>query len=187
MPSLRCFIALPTSPDVKDAISAIQQKLIETSADVRWETSDKFHITLKFLGNCEPSKLSLLTAQLELLPRNVSSLRVIYNKVGAFPTEQRPRVVWIGAEPEESLMRLQHDVETLCERFGFERENRQFHPHITLGRVKGTKNMGRLTETLKSLTLEPIQAHCTHFDLVRSDLKPSGSVYTTLKSFPLHA
>jgi len=184
MPSLRCFIALPTSPDVKDAINAIQKRLIATEADVRWESIDKFHITLKFLGKCEPSKLSLLTSQLELLPRNVSTLRVIYNKVGAFPTEQSPRVVWIGAEPDESLMRLQNDVETLCERFGFERENRQFHPHITLGRVKGTKNVGRLTETLKSLTLQSIQAVCTHFDLMRSDLKPSGSVYTVLRSFP---
>lgn len=185
MASLRCFIALPTSPETKNSISAIQKTLTETNADVRWETPDKFHITLKFLGNCEPSKLSLLTSQLELLPRNVSSLRVSYNKVGAFPTEQRPRVVWIGAELDETLMRLQNDVETLCERLGFERENRAFHPHITLGRVKGTKNMGRLTETLKSLTLEPIQAVCTHFDLIRSDLKPG--VYTVLRSFPFQA
>ena len=187
MTSLRCFIALPTSSDVKDAIGALQKKLIATDADVRWETPDKFHITLKFLGNCEASRLSLLTAQLELLPRNVSSLRVSYNKVGAFPDEPRPRVVWIGAEPHETLMRLQNDVEALCERFGFERENRTFHPHITLGRVKGTKNMGRLTETLKSFTLKPIQAVGTHFDLIRSDLKPSGSIYTVLRSFPFQA
>jgi 2'-5' RNA ligase len=187
MPSIRCFIALPTSRETKDMISAIQKTLVNTDADVRWETSDKFHITLKFLGNCEPSKLSLLISQLEMLPRNVSSLRVSYNKVGAFPDEQRPRVVWIGAEPDETLMRLQNDVESLCERFGFEHEIRAFHPHITLGRVKGPQNMGRLTETLKSLTLEPIHAHCTHFDLVRSDLKPSGSVYTVLRSFPFQA
>lgn len=187
MTGIRCFIALPSHQDVKQAISIIQQKLIETGADVRWETPDKFHMTLKFLGNCEPSKLALLTAQMELLPRNVSILRVGYNKVGAFPNEQRPRVVWIGAEPDETLMRLQRDVESLCERFGFERENRAFHPHITLGRVKGTRNMGRLTETLKSLTLEPIQSVCTHFDLMRSDLKPSGSVYTVLRSFPFQA
>ncbi len=184
MPSIRCFVALPTSPEIRQAITSVQKQLIQTNADVRWETPDKFHITLKFLGNCEPSKLALLTSQLELLPRNVSSLRVSYNKVGAFPDEQRPRIVWIGAEPHETLIRLQNDVEALCGRFGFEQENRVFHPHITLGRVKGTKNMGRLTETLKSLTLEPIQAQCTHFDLVRSDLKPSGSVYTVLRSFP---
>ncbi|MBI3004977.1 MAG: RNA 2',3'-cyclic phosphodiesterase [Ignavibacteriales bacterium] len=187
MPSLRCFIALPTPEDVKNKISELQSKLKEAEADVKWDSPEKFHITLKFLGKFEQSTIDSLSSRLELLPQNVSYIRALFNSVGAFPSLQRPKVIWVGIEHTEELRRLQSDIELLCAEFGYVREEREFHPHITLGRVKGNKNLHRLTESLKSLTLEPIQARCTEVLLVRSDLKPSGSVYTTLKSFPLHA
>ena len=187
MASLRCFIALPTSPEVKDAISAVQKMLIATEADVRWESNDKFHITLKFLGNSEQSVVNSFSSKLELLPQNVSYIRVLYNSIGAFPDVQRPKVIWVGIEENAEVKKLQNEIESLCAEFGYKREEREFHPHITLGRVKGNKNLHLLTDMLKSLTLEPIQARCSEILLIRSDLKPSGSVYTTLKSFPFHA
>jgi len=144
-------------------------------------------MTLKFLGAVEASTLDSLTARLELLLKNVSSLRTTFITVGGFPSAERPRVVWIGTEPNESLMKLQSDVESLCASLGFTKEDRAFHPHITLGRVKGTRNLRSLTATLKSVTFEPIQAPCSEVLLMKSDLKPGGSVYTALQSFPLLA
>ncbi len=187
MPSLRCFIALPTADEVKTRITELQSKLKESSADVKWDSPDKFHITLKFLGNSEQSVIDSLSARLELLPQNVSYIRALFNSVGAFPSLQRPKVIWVGIEHTEELRKLQSDVESLCAELGFKREEREFHPHITLGRVKGNRNLDRLTDMLKSLTLDPIQARCSEILLIRSDLKPSGSVYTILKSFPFHA
>ncbi|MBI4429591.1 MAG: RNA 2',3'-cyclic phosphodiesterase [Ignavibacteriales bacterium] len=187
MPHLRCFISLPTSEEVKQRFSEIQSKLKEAQADVKWDSPEKFHITLKFLGNSEQSAIDSLSAKLEMLPQNVSYIRALYHSVGAFPNIQRPRVIWVGIEHNEELQKLQGDIESLCAEFGYEREEREFHPHITLGRVKGNKNLHRLTEMLKTVTLEPIQARSNEILLMRSDLRPGGSVYTILKSFPLHA
>jgi len=187
MLSIRSFLALPTSEQTKASISLLQSKLRESEAEVRWESSDKFHITLKFLGNVEPPIIDSLVSQLQVLLKNVSSLKTIYNTIGGFPSVDRPRVIWIGAEQNEFLMKLQENIESVCTELGFDKEDRVFHPHITLGRVKGNRKLSRLTETVKSLTFEPIQALCSEVLLIKSDLKPSGSVYTTLKSFPLQA
>ena len=73
----------------------------------------------------------------------------------------------------------------ICVEFGFPKEDRLFHPHITLGRVKETRNVVRLTEAIKTITFEPIETFCSEILLMKSELHPSGSIYTILKSFPL--
>jgi 2'-5' RNA ligase len=97
-----------------------------------------------------------------------------------------PRVVWIGIKSDQTVLDLQAMVGRLCGEFGFPMEDRTFHPHITLGRVKETRNVVRLTEAIKTITFEPIEMHCSEIVLMKSELHPSGSIYTMLKSFPLH-
>jgi 2'-5' RNA ligase len=109
----------------------------------------------------------------------------VYEGVGGFPNVERPRVVWIGTRANENLAKLQQLVEQSCVRRGFAREDRQFHAHITLGRVKGNRALDRLTARLKSVTFEPSIARCTEIHMMRSDLKPTGSVYTHLQTIPL--
>ncbi|MEK6756825.1 MAG: RNA 2',3'-cyclic phosphodiesterase, partial [Bacteroidota bacterium] len=139
MPGIRAFIAIPTSSDIKQKMLAIQGDLIETQADVKWEPVEKFHITLKFLGNCELEALRSLTSELQVVLRDVRSFDLVYHNVGCFPNLSRPRVVWIGAAENAQLAELQQRVEEVCGRFGFPKEDRAFHAHITLGRVKGSR------------------------------------------------
>jgi 2'-5' RNA ligase len=185
MPSLRSFIALPTPDSVRDRIEILQADLRQLNADVKWESPEKLHITLKFLGNVESQLLEKLIPSLEEIAREQSSFDLTYEGVGAFPNLLAPRVIWVGTAQNESLFSLQNSVEQRCADFGFARENRAFHPHITLGRVKGSLNIQRLTEKLKTITLEPTRTRCTEFLVMRSDLTPSGSVYSVLKSIPL--
>jgi 2'-5' RNA ligase len=97
-----------------------------------------------------------------------------------------PRVVWIGIKSDQTVLDLQSAAGQICAEFGFPMEDRTFHPHITLGRVKETRNVVRLTEAIKTITFEPIEMHCSEIVLMKSELRPSGSIYTMLKSFPLH-
>jgi 2'-5' RNA ligase len=185
MPRIRAFIALPTSSEVKQQIAAIQAKLIETQADVRWEGSERFHITLKFLGDCEPEVLHSLLSDLQASLRGTRSFELLYDALGCFPNMTRPRVVWVGAQENPQIATLQRLIEDACGKFGFAREERPFHAHITLGRVKGNRHVDRLTETLKTVTFEPLQARCGEIHLMRSELQPTGSVYSLLNSIPL--
>ncbi len=187
MTAIRSFIALPSSSELKKAIQEIQTRLIEERAEVKWDTPDKFHITLKFLGDVDPEKLSALAESLATVTSAATAFQLVYTAVGAFPDLVHPRVIWAGARANDALTSLQGQVELTCDRFGFPKETRTFHPHITLGRVKGTTNLAHLTAKVKSITFEPIETGCWEVLLIKSDLRPTGSVYTTLKSFPLKA
>ncbi|HEY4613535.1 MAG TPA: RNA 2',3'-cyclic phosphodiesterase [Bacteroidota bacterium] len=185
MPSIRSFIALPAAEAVRDKIVLHLKELIQLNADVRWELPEKFHITLKFLGNVEPQVLEKLTEALGTEATHHSSFDLVYQSFGAFPNFEKPRVVWVGTVDNNSVLALQKSVERVCAEFGVARDERVFHPHITLGRVKGTRNIQRLTEKLKSITLEPTMSRCTELLVMRSDLHPSGSVYSVAQSIPL--
>lgn len=187
MCAIRSFIALPSSSDLKNALRELQASLIQEKADVKWDTLDKFHITLKFLGNVDLEKITELSESLTAVTSGSAAFQLVYNAVGAFPDLVHPRIIWAGAQTNEALTSLQHEIELACARLGFPTDPRAFHPHITLGRVKGTTNVGRLTAKVKSITFEPRETACSEVLLIKSELRPTGSVYTTLNSFPLNA
>jgi 2'-5' RNA ligase len=186
MSALRTFIALPALPTVQQAIAEVQKKLKTVQADVKWEPQDKFHITLIFLGNVEQSKLERLSTALAKSFQQFRSFTISYESIGAFPTIRNPRIVWIGIQSNQTVLDLQAAAGQVCAEFGFPKEDRVFHPHITLGRVKETRNVVRLTEAIKTVTFDPIEMYCSEIVLMKSELHPSGSIYTILKTFPLH-
>jgi RNA 2',3'-cyclic 3'-phosphodiesterase len=185
MSAIRTFIALPASSVIQQQIAIVQSKLKTIQADVKWELQDKFHITLKFLGSLEQSKIELLSTALAGIVKQFPSFEITYNSLGAFPDLHHPRVIWIGTEFNQIVLDLQTNIDRVCTDFGFQKEERTFHPHITLGRVKGTINLARLTDAIKTVTFEPLHSRCSELFLMKSDLRLSGSIYTILKSFPL--
>jgi 2'-5' RNA ligase len=186
MAKFRTFIAIDTPPEIRPHIVELQQQLKETQADVRWEPPEKLHATLKFLGETDESKLQPIAAALGTIAHGFSALTLSYRTVGCFPTTRAPRVVWVGLEePSGRLEALQRQIEDSLTQFGFEKEERQFHPHLTLGRVKGQHRLHSLLERLKTVTFESQPVTIRELIIVKSDLRPSGSVYTTLKSVPL--
>jgi 2'-5' RNA ligase len=185
MPPIRTFISLPLPSDVQAKMAGIQQTLKTSNADVKWEVAEKLHLTLKFLGNVEGGRLQKLTQILKASLQTASAFDLVFQSLGCFPSLASPRIVWIGSEMKPELRDLSTRIEDACHQLGFEREDRPFHPHVTLGRVKGSRNIRRLTESLKSLTLEPFQVRCREVCIMRSDLHPTGSTYTLLTSIPL--
>jgi RNA 2',3'-cyclic 3'-phosphodiesterase len=187
MSSIRTFIALPASSDAQQKIAAIQSKLKTSHADVKWDAPDKFHLTLKFLGNVELPRIEMLKMHLEKITRSFPGLSLIYDSLGVFPSLISPRVVWIGARPDHELLGLHYAIDELCSKHGFPKEERSFHPHITLGRTRGTRNIVHLTEAIKTITFEAINFNCSEVLLMKSDLHQGGSVYSILSSFPLNS
>jgi len=185
MPAIRTFIALRASDEIRQQMAAVQSQLMTTEADVKWESRDKFHITLKFLGSTEVSIIESLSFALDSLVKQFPAFEITYASLGAFPNLHNPRVIWIGTKSNQVVLDLQAGIERVCSDFGFIKEERAFHSHITLGRVKGTRNLARLTEAIKTITFEPMQSRCSELLLMKSDLQPNGSIYTILKSFPL--
>ena len=149
-------------------MAELQTKLRESGADVRWESTEKFHATIKFLGNTEENAIPSITSAIGNILRRHSSFEVSYRELGCFPrlpqgvlvggqaSMKRPRVIWIGCENNDgTLANIKTALDEALLPFGFAKEEREFHPHVTLGRVKSSRGMQDLTPLLQTLTFEP--------------------------------
>ena len=104
---------------------------------------------------------------------------VVYEGTGCFPDPRDPRIIWAGmTDPAGELRRLVETIESALAASGFERERRRFHPHVTLGRVRGTRSLDVLLATMETVTFESPPVLIQELELVRSTLQPAGSVYS---------
>lgn len=164
----------------------LQSELKISGADVKWERKDKFHATIKFLGDVSEEKLSAVLNEIDAIVSDFSETEVIYQSLGAFPNKKNPRVIWIGCDnPDGILLNLKNAFDHNLSRFGFEIENRPFHPHITLGRIKSSNQLKNLHPMLENLTFEPQKALINEILVMKSVLKPEGSEYSILQTIPL--
>ena len=182
---MRLFVAVDTPPEVKDRLEHLCAELRESHAQVRWESRNKFHVTMKFLGAADDSLVQNVMAALERVSGGREPFSVTVRGIGTFPNLRNPRIVWVGVDdPTGGLVRLHVSIDQELVPLGFQPEDRAFHPHLTLGRIKGTRNLHTLRRMLESVTFEGQPTTVHEILLVRSELKPSGSVYTILKMFP---
>lgn len=186
MRSIRTFIAFDTSEPIKKEMAQLQSELMKSNADVRWEGANKFHATIKFLGNVDEMNLPKVINQCELSLKNFSKFVVSYGTLGCFPNKKNPRVIWIGCENSDGiLIRIKNTLDNTLLPLGFELEDRKFHPHITLGRVKGLGCMKNLLPMLEKLTFERRDAAIQEILIMKSILRPQGAEYSILKAIPL--
>jgi 2'-5' RNA ligase len=183
---IRSFIAIELPEEIRHALAKIQEHLRRDVAGVRWVQPASIHLTLKFLGDISAEQVQAIAAAAMGVVQNEPPLIVGLSGLGAFPNPHRPRVIWVGVEGDvERLGRLQVRLEEALEPFGFPREGRAFRPHLTLGRVKDPRRPLDLTCALAEVTVP----RCNSFDvheilLYKSDLRPSGAIYTKLQHLP---
>ncbi len=183
---LRTFIAFDSPKPVREELSKLQLQLRKSNADVRWESPEKFHATIKFLGDVQEGNLPNILSKIQSVVQIYSQFEIVFKNLGCFPHRKNPRVIWVGcenADGELEVMKTQLDIELLP--LGFEVENRPFHPHITLGRVKSPRGLKNLTSILESLTFQPQNAVIKEILTMKSVLKREGSEYSVLKSLQL--
>lgn len=186
MPPLRLFAAFDTPPPVKElAVKAIE-RLRSAEADVSWERAGKFHCTLKFLGSVEPARVEALSISLRASAGRYPPFTVRYTGFGSFPSRRAPRILWMGIHDDEGILPdVQLGLETALEVLGFPREERVFHPHLTLGRVRSPRKTLKLIEILESLTLSSGIYPVREVKLMKSEPGPTGPQYTEMETFPL--
>lgn len=156
---------------------------------VRWVPPENVHLTLKFLGDVSPSNVEFLIQMLRTEAENIGCFSLHLTGIGSFPSLKRPRVIYIGIHAPAGLEALHRGLEAASRRLGYESEERPFSPHLTLGRVRQNitaveqQKIRRCIEGTQVDVLGTARVDSVH--LYKSELKPSGSVYTRLYSAPL--
>ncbi len=184
---IRSFLAIEIPRIILKKIEEVQDDLKSSRADVRWVSPEKIHLTLKFFGNIDESKIDPIVKSLEGPIRNTSPFSLKIQGVGAFPHLKNPRVIWIAlVDRKEVLGPFQRQLEKELEKIGFEPEERAFHPHLTLGRMKTSKGREELTGRMERHTEEEFgDFQVERVILFKSDLKPTGPIYTSLREMKL--
>ncbi len=136
----RCFIAFPLPSEVKKAALSIQNKLMAISgpASVSWGDEPRMHITIEFLGDLDDALVETVKGILDLISKSLKRFDFEFSGVGGFPNSKRPHILIVDVKNEsgEAAM-IQSVIRRELEDIGLALDFRHWHPHITLGRVKG--------------------------------------------------
>ena len=194
---IRAFLAVELSQELRAEVALVQQELkgkiepdMNRNRHIAWVQPAKIHFTIKFLGDMDEQLLDPLLGVVERAIGSQPFVNVPLERLGAFPSPQSPRVLWVGPSEHwergteaKRMVEVRGAIEEAGESLGFLREAKPFSPHLTLARIKmGERRIGAALAksgvldrplSLGSLAVESVV-------LMKSELKPAGSVYTRL-------
>jgi 2'-5' RNA ligase len=178
---MRLFTAIELPDDAKRELARLRVDIPEAC----WVPVDQIHLTLSFLGEVEEGAIEQLIWELARI--RVPEFQLWFSGTGCFPDHRRPRVLWIGLEPEPCLKKLAAQVREAILACGIPQEERFFSPHITLARLKipASKEPGVFLDQHKKLRLPVLRVQ--NFTLFLSRLTPQGAVHNPIRSFSLGA
>jgi len=142
---------------------------------------------MKFLGEISRDRVGAVADALAGLAANFAPFAMEAEGAGAFPGTRNPRVLWVGLrEPLELVRELQENMESALSGAGFPREDRPFHPHITVGRARGVLPPAWGDRFLRALSGRRFgEVPVPKITLYESRLSPGGAVYTVVRDFLL--
>jgi 2'-5' RNA ligase len=178
---VRAFVALAVSDVVRGRLAAILRDLTPSGAHVAWVPPENIHLSLAFLGDIESGTVHRVVLLLNQIAASVAPFVFDSAGLGVFGSPRSPRVIWAGVRDAEPLRRL-HGLlaQGLCE-LGLAVDEREFRPHLTLGRVRsprGVEALGKVMERHAEEDFGGTLSESVH--LMRSVLSPSGARYTLL-------
>ncbi|MCM3901758.1 MAG: RNA 2',3'-cyclic phosphodiesterase [Pyrinomonadaceae bacterium] len=176
-----CAIDLPAS--VRASLLSRVKSLREAvpNAQPSWSREENIHLTLKFLGQVQTSRLSDLSKAAARSAADFSPFQVTLEDTGMFPKHGAPRVLWIGVKDEAGkLAHLQTRLEEECASEGFAREVRPFHPHLTIARLRNPQGARELAVAHKKMRFEPAEVAVAELLVIRSEPSGAGSRYTVI-------
>lgn len=182
---MRSFIALEFEDELKKNLVNIQNKIKENSLKGTWTHEDNFHLTLKFLGEIDENSTIDIDKVLEKTCKNHSPINLTFSDLGYFKGERDLRVLWLGTKGDlDKVNALYEEIENEMYYLGFQKENRAFKPHITLGRrVVLNKDFSKIKDIISEdlnydFTLKKIT-------LMKSEEIMKKRVYTPIKTYNL--
>ena len=199
---IRAFLAVELSQELGSELAVVQQELkqrveSEKKGDIRisWVQPAKMHLTIKFLSDMDEQVIDPLLGAIEQAVGSQPSVSVPLERLGAFPSPHSPRVLWIGpsenweqGEEGKRVIEIHGEIEQACEGLGFLRETRPFSLHLTLARMKAGERQIGVALAKSGVMDRPLSLGSlamASLVLVKSALRPTGSIYTKLWSVKL--
>jgi 2'-5' RNA ligase len=174
---LRLFIGLPLPIHIRQSLLA----RMGGAPGVRWQADDQLHLTLRFLGNIEEHQASDVDLAMQTVA--LDPFDIALNGTGLFGTLEKPRLIWAGVKPVQSLLALENKIDALVTRAGLTPETRKYTPHITIARCnRDAVRLPQYLDESSDLTSEPWTVD--HFAMFRSHLGHKAAHYEIVARYP---
>ena len=186
---MRLFVSVDLLDDLAESVRAVQEEFREASG-LNFTDPEQAHMTLKFLGEVDRDRLPAIEDRLEaaVAKAGVEPFEARYGGLGVFPTLEYISVLWFGVREDhgdDELTRLAEAVEEELVAEGFDPEDHEFTPHVTLARMNHAGGKELVQENVQELDPDVGTALVEEIRLTESELTPDGPVYTTVARFPL--
>jgi 2'-5' RNA ligase len=183
MARLRTFIAVDFGKTIRDRAVALQEKLAQSGAAIKWVEAENLHVTMLFLGEVDDRDVPAVCTAVADCCRGRPPFALTIQALGCFPHARRPRILWIGVtEGAQELVALHDALEPPLLDLGcYRREERRYTPHVTLGRVKNDRSADKLAEALaKHADWRGGEIVVREVLVMSSELTSDGPQYTVL-------
>jgi RNA 2',3'-cyclic 3'-phosphodiesterase len=183
MDTKRIFAAIEIPPELRKSAGDLIGELrsIDNDKVVRWEISAKMHITLKFIADADETATAIFKNALDDIAKQHRPFTAEIKGSGVFPDQSKARVYWFGiGEGEAEIKSIANEIESACRVAGLPAEKREFHPHLTAGRVRDSRRAMTLTQQFLETAFTPEPFVVSRLVLIESKLLPSGSEYSLL-------
>lgn len=185
---IRAFVAVDIPEEIKEKAALLLQALaFGRHRRVKWVSTSGLHITLKFLGDIREPLVPDLEAAMREVADHHGSFSLFLKGCGAFPSLHRPRVIWAGVDGDVGVLgEIKRDLDSRLEPLGFAVEDREFKPHVTLGRVRKPAADPDLAKAVASQLAFKTDFFCVkEMVLYQSILKSEGAEYRPLAKVKL--
>ena len=182
----RAFIAIEIDDTSQKSLLKIQDELKDHHLEASWVKTANIHLTLRFLGEISNELVGKVSESLSQITPRYPVFEFEMSQVGAFPTTQSPRVVWVGCQDENNILtRIYQDIETNLTNLGIVPDDHKFSAHLTIGRIKSRKNTEQLKGFFdKNKDIRFGTQKVNVLTLFQSTLTPAGPIYNPLGKFP---
>lgn len=182
---VRTFVAVELALELRPRVMRLIEQFKPTSTKVKWVEEENLHFTLKFLGDLDLTDTHQVCKAVQEVTAELPSFPVDVGELGAFPSLEQPRTVWLGLTSGNDAFVALHDaLDEALARLNFRTEKRKFVPHVTLGRVRsspaGTTDLAERLVESSGHEIGPMSVE--KVDVFSSKLTPKGAFYQRLGS-----
>lgn len=184
MRTIRSFISIPLAPGIQSGAVAIVKKLKPLDDGIRWVPTDNLHLTLKFLGDVDNTEVHEVCKAIRSVTDEFEPFELLFSGAGASPSVEKLKMLYAGVQdPSGSLVAMVGKLETKLAELRFKREPRDYKPHLTLGRARGssTRISSELVQTLQTMSDVVLgEMVVDELNLMASFLDKSGPTYQVM-------
>ena len=181
---IRLFVSLKITDEALNRVFEEIHNATENRFKFKWESKDKIHLTLKFIGEVEEKLVEPISSELEFV-ENYSAFKCSISRFGFFYRNHEAKILWSDLQSDQSFTPIVDELNQRMDKFGIESEKRKFKAHLTLLRIKQevTENF---IQRIKSYKFEKIIFTANKIALVQSQLSKEGARYKDLKTYELN-